>query len=177
MSCEPVIDLTAAQNQLLDDHLAKGEARHDGTFTKAYADPTYHHALKMLPHSEFEYDISQIERAAGIKLSTKQKEEKKREMVASRYINPICSWCHAKGTGVNLKKCSDCCLVWYCNKHCKKQHWKAFHSKWCCNLGAPVDPAHLYSVHCTQVPIAHAPAHCTVVDTVVNGKTAAVWGM
>eukprot|EP01084_Bolivina_argentea_P187485 322934_1 len=37
--------------------------------------------------------------------------------------------CQNKGVSVgnNMKLCSNCKMVYYCNKHCQKKHWKYFH--------------------------------------------------
>ena len=66
------------------------------------------------------------------------KEDIRDQIVLNRLINRICHCCYSKKKLMNMKRCSKCCLVYYCNEICQKQDWSE-HKIWCCNPEAELD--------------------------------------
>lgn len=70
---------------------------------------------------------------------TKEKSlEIAQQLCFNRLANRICENCGDKSNIIKLQICQNCCLSWYCNKECQRNHWNK-HKLRCCNRNGPLD--------------------------------------
>lgn len=64
--------------------------------------------------------------------------EVKQLLAMNRWMNRICDYCGYKQDVSRLKRCTKCCLVFYCNSLCQKKHMSV-HEQRCGKLDGPLD--------------------------------------